>query len=186
MCPRINLLLSVANATNALAPSSVNVPSTFSVASHFMLFSGVTDPKLSLIICALSPAARRPWSVATPMYFLPWALKAASSEQLAPFLPLPPVLGVALEEELGAATVLDEAITTALEVASVSGSGSTDVGVGVEVTVSKVVALLDGAGAADGTTTILVTLPVGSGAVVGSAVVVDVSTVDAGALPPPF
>lgn len=80
------------------------------------------------------------------MYFFPWALKAASSEQSAPFLPLPPVLGVELE--LGAAlAAADEEMTTALDaadegimtalVASVSGSGAAE-GVGVLMTVSSV------------------------------------------------
>lgn len=48
-----------------------------SIESHFMLFSGVTWPKSCWMICALLPLCRRPWSVATPKYSLPWSLNLA-------------------------------------------------------------------------------------------------------------
>ena len=130
------------------------------------------------------------------MYFLPWALKAASKEQSAPFLPLPPVLG----EALGAAAVLDDAKMMVLALVPVDGSASAmGVGVDVDMTVSKVeetalgpVPLLDrtgaleGLGAVDGSTITLVTLLDGSGTVVGSAAVVVVPAVGAAVFPPPF
>ena len=105
------------------------------------------------MIAALSPLERRPWSVATPIYFLPLALNTASIEQSSPLakvvLPLPaPALGVAL----GAATLV-ETTTTALEVETSSGMAtrledamrvSSVVG-----TATGVVALTDGMGTAD-------------------------------------
>jgi hypothetical protein len=117
------------------------------------LFSGVTCPKSALIIASLSPVVRRPLSVATPKYFLPLALKTASTEQSSPFAKVPvllpaPALGVAL----GAATLVDTT-TTALEVETSSGIAarledamrvSSVVG-----TATGVVALADEIGAAD-------------------------------------
>jgi len=52
-----------------------------------MLFSGVTCPKSAWMMAEVEPLERTPWSVATPMYFLPWALKRASREHFSPFLP---------------------------------------------------------------------------------------------------
>ena len=42
------------------------------------LFSGVTCPKFALMMAALDPVVKRPWSVAVPKYFLPLAFMAAS------------------------------------------------------------------------------------------------------------
>ena len=61
--------------------------------------------------------------MATPKYFLPWALKRASREQSAPLAPEPGA-------ELGVAGALDEATTTALDV-ELTATGSTTVGVGL-------------------------------------------------------
>lgn len=98
----------------------MNEPWVFSVASHFMLFSGVTWPKLSMMSWALEPRVRSPWSVATPIYFFPRALKAASMEHLAPFFPLPPTLGE--EEDVGFELgAVDDAITVCSVVGSASG-----------------------------------------------------------------
>src|SRR4051812_21643886 len=49
-----------------------------STASHFILFSGVTCPKSDLTISTFWDLERRAWSVHTPKYFLPLALKRAS------------------------------------------------------------------------------------------------------------
>jgi hypothetical protein len=74
VCPRMSLLFLVAQSTRKLAVFSENWFCVPSVASHFIEFSGVTWPKLSMMIWALEPFWRRPWSVATPMYFLPFFL----------------------------------------------------------------------------------------------------------------
>lgn len=68
-----------------------------SVASHFMLFSGVTWPKSALMMAAFCPLVSRPWSVATPKYFLPLALNLASMlpEVELGVVPLPVVVTVA-------------------------------------------------------------------------------------------
>jgi hypothetical protein len=58
--------------------------------SHFMLFSGVTCPKSALMRAAFCPDVRRPWSVATPKYFLPCATNFALRE-LAEELPVGPL-----------------------------------------------------------------------------------------------
>ena len=52
----------------------ISIPS---IASHFMLFSGVTCPKFALMTAALFPDERRPWSVARPKYFFPWETNLA-------------------------------------------------------------------------------------------------------------
>jgi len=57
-----------------------------SVASHFILFSGVTCPKFAWTMAAFFPVVRRPWSVAIPKYFLPLARNFTST------LFCPPVL----------------------------------------------------------------------------------------------
>ena len=49
-----------------------------SVVSHFMLFSGVTQPKFAWMIAALLPAVSLFLSVATPKYFFPFALISVS------------------------------------------------------------------------------------------------------------
>lgn len=48
--PRTNFLFSTAQSTRKSAPPSVNLPCVPSVASHFMLFSGVSCPKSALMM----------------------------------------------------------------------------------------------------------------------------------------
>ena len=50
----------------------------FSILCHFMLFSGVTWPKLAWMMAAFLPAVRRPWSAQVPKYSLPLAFIRAS------------------------------------------------------------------------------------------------------------
>lgn len=46
--------------------------------SHFMLFSGVTWPKLASMMAAFLPVVSLPWSVQVPKYSLPLALNSLS------------------------------------------------------------------------------------------------------------
>jgi hypothetical protein len=129
------------------------------------------------------------------MYFLPWALKAASREHFAPFLPLPPVLGVELGLGLAAAAEEEAATTTALEISSGSATG-VDVGAAMSVSsvesrgadegaITMLEALLEDTGAADGATTMLVALLDGTGAAEGSVAIAVVPAVGAGSSSPP-
>jgi hypothetical protein len=89
------------------------------VASNFIEFSGVTCPKLAWIKAAFWPEVKRPWSVAIPKYFFPFARNLTS------ILPEPPVLEPAVPVAAGTwigfvARVVGT--TTAVVVAGASGA----------------------------------------------------------------